>query len=99
MVSGISNLPAFIVGIVAATVLYCMGLPVMTLGLGVYLPAYLSLTASLGGLIRFFVDRRGKKVPESKAVEKGTLIASGCLGGEAVVGVVISIILAIQTIR
>lgn len=95
MVGGISNIPAFVIGIAAAVVLYLVGFPVMTLGLGVYLPFYLSATAFIGGAIRFIADR---VVSVEKADGKGMIIASGCLGGEAVVGVVISIILAVSAI-
>lgn len=94
MVGGISNLAAFITGVISAIVLYLVGFPVMTLGLGVYLPFYLSATAFLGGILRFITDRTHKK---EYFAEKGNIIAAGCLGGEAIVGVIISIIIAIRS--
>ncbi len=87
MVGGISHMPAFIIGLVIATALYCVNFPVITLGLGVYLPFYLSATAALGGLIRFVVE---KVAPEFEEDGKGTIIASGLLGGESIVGVFIA---------
>ncbi len=90
MVGGIPNLTAFIIGLVAGAVLYFCGLPVMTLGLGIYLPFYLSLTAAVGGLLKFILDRAASKLD---ADNTGTIIASGLLGGESVVGVVIALIL------
>lgn len=87
MVGGISHMPAFIIGLVVATILYCVNFPVITLGLGVYLPFYLSATAGLGGLIRFLVDKLAPKFEEDG---KGTIIASGLLGGESIVGVIIA---------
>lgn len=95
MVGGISNMPAFIVGLIAAIALYIAGLPVMTLGLGVYLPFYMSATAFIGGAIRFITD---KAVPEFEKKGTGTIIASGLLGGEAIVGVIIALIVAVQVI-
>lgn len=95
MVGGISHLPAFITGMVAAIILYALKLPVMTLGLGVYLPFYLSATAFIGGLIRLIVD---KFFPKFEEANKGTIIASGLLGGEGVTGVIIALIIAIQAI-
>lgn len=89
MVGGISHLPAFIIGIVAAAILYMIGFPVMTLGLGVYLPSYMSLTAALGGLLRWLVGRF-----RAESEEKGTIIASGFLGGEGITGVAISFLIA-----
>ena len=93
MVNGISHIPAFVIGVIAAVVLYLLNFPVMTLGLGVYLPMYMSCTAFLGGALRFVLD---KVKPGSDGT--GNIIASGCLGGEAIIGVIISIILAIQAI-
>lgn len=93
MVNGISHVPAFAVGVIAAVIMYFIGLPVMTLGLGVYLPFYMSATAFIGGLIRYITD---KVVKGGKS--NGEIIASGCLGGEAIIGVIISIVLAIQAI-
>lgn len=93
MVGGISHMPAFIIGLVVAVVLYCINFPVMTLGLGVYLPFYLSATAFLGGLIRFLVNKFAPKFEEDGT---GSIIASGLLGGEAVVGVIIALVIAVQ---
>lgn len=95
MVGGISNVPAFVIGLVLAVILYCINFPVITLGLGVYLPFYLSATAFIGGVIRFLVDKFAPKFEENK---NGTIIASGLLGGESIVGVAIAIIMAIQII-
>lgn len=95
MVGGISNIPAFFIGIVVAVLLYYLNFPVMTLGLGVYLPFYMSATAFIGGLIRFITD---KFVPQLEKNETGTIIAAGLLGGEGITGVVIALIIAIQAI-
>ncbi len=95
MVGGISHMPAFCIGLVLAVVLYCVNFPVITLGLGVYLPFYMSATAFIGGVIRFLVDRFA---PEFEKDSKGTIIASGLLGGESIVGVIIAIVMAVQII-
>ncbi len=96
MTGGIQNSEVFFIGLIIAAILYILGFyPVMTLGLGVYLPFYLSLTAFIGAIIRFTFDSVYPKFEQSG---KGTIIAAGLLGGEAVVGVVIAIILAIQFI-
>lgn len=95
MVGGISHIPAFVIGLVVAVILYCVNFPVITLGLGVYLPFYLSATAFIGGLIRFAVD---KAFPSFEKEGRGTIIASGLLGGESIVGVIIAIVMAIKII-
>ncbi|MGI6029227.1 MAG: OPT/YSL family transporter [Candidatus Heteroscillospira sp.] len=96
MVGGIAHLPSFIVGLVLSTVLYVIGLPVTTLGLGIYLPFYLSATAFVGGALSFVLSKVCPKVKESG---NDTIVAAGMLGGEGVVGVVIALIMAIQVIQ
>ena len=93
MVSGIPSIPGFVVGLLAGIALYWAGLPAMMFGLGVYLPIYMSLTASLGGLAKWVYGRvcaaRGHA---ENAEENGTVVASGILGGESIVGVVIALV-------
>lgn len=96
MVGGISHMPAFLIGLVAAILLYIVNFPVMTLGLGVYLPFYLSLTAFIGGALRFIVM---KAAPNYEKGGSGQIVAAGLLGGEAVVGVIIALIQAVQIMQ
>lgn len=93
MVGGISHMPAFLIGLIAAIILYIVNFPVMTLGLGVYLPFYLSATAFVGGALRFIVM---KAVPNYEEKGSGQIIAAGLLGGEAVIGVIIALIQAVK---
>lgn len=93
MVGGIPHMASFIIGLIVALVLYVLNFPVMTLGLGVYLPFYLSATAFIGGALRFITM---KSTPKFEEGGNGQIIAAGLLGGEAVVGVVIALIQAIQ---
>ncbi|QOX62637.1 peptide transporter [Anoxybacterium hadale] len=93
MVGGIPHMTAFLIGLVLGCVLYCLNFPVMTLGLGVYLPFYLSATAFIGGALRFIVQ---KAAPDYEKSGSGLIVASGLLGGEAVVGVIIALIQAVQ---
>lgn len=95
MAKGIANVPAFVIGLLIAVVLYLLKVPVMTLGLGVYLPFYLSATVAIGGALRFAVE---KLAPGFAKKDTGTVIASGLLGGESIVGVVIAIVSALQMI-
>ena len=91
MVSGIPSVPGFVIGLLGGIALYWTGLPAMMFGLGVYLPFYMSLTAALGAGVRWVYERvcaaRGVEDPE----EKGVVVASGVLGGESIVGVVIAL--------
>ncbi len=91
MVGGIANPTSFYIGLAVGVLLYLFDFPVMTLGLGVYLPFYLSATAFIGGILRFSIE---KIAPNWEKNGTGLIIASGLLGGEAVVGVVIALIQA-----
>lgn len=93
MVGGIPNLTAFWLGLAGGAVLYMLKVPVMTLGLGIYLPFYLSFTAFLGGMVRLILD---KVKPQWSANGTGLVVASGLLGGEAVTGVVIALITVVM---
>ncbi|MEQ3362538.1 OPT/YSL family transporter [Raoultibacter massiliensis] len=101
MVSGIPSVPAFAIGLIAGCALYLLGLPVMMLGLGIYLPFYMSLTAFLGAMAKVGYDavckRRRAKLPADEASDRkkeqeetGLVAASGLLGGESVVGVLVA---------
>lgn len=101
MVSGIPSVPAFAIGLVAGIGLYWAGLPAMMLGLGVYLPFYMSFTAALGAALKWAIGRarttRNAGLPEDEraardadAQEAGVVVASGVLGGESIVGVIVA---------
>ncbi len=72
----------------------------MMLGLGVYLPFYMTLSASLGALVKVVYDRAAAKrrerdadagAAETSHEETGIIVASGVLGGESIVGVLIAL--------
>lgn len=89
MVGGIPHLPSFWIGLAAGALLYILRVPVMTLGLGIYLPFYLSLTVFLGGACKWLLDKCFPRLDEKG---NGLILASGLLGGEAVVGVIIALV-------
>lgn len=87
MVKGLPNVYAFLGGLAIGFVLYLLNIPVMTIGIGVYLPMTISFAAFIGGVFRLLTDKFAPSFSE-----KGTLISSGFLGGEGVTGVIIAII-------
>ena len=102
MVSGIPSVPAFAIGLAAGFVLYLLNFPAMMLGLGIYLPFYMSLTAFLGAMAKVAYDavcklRRKGLSPEAAAEkekaqgETGLVVSSGLLGGESIVGVLVAL--------
>ena len=95
MAGGIAHVPAFIVGIIAGCVLAILGLPVITLGIGVYLPFVMSSGAAIGAAVRIIFDRLHKDdAPEDVAARaaRASTVASGLLGGESLVGVLIALV-------
>lgn len=86
MVGGLPNTTAFIIGLVVGVLLYIMNAPGMTLGLGIYLPMFISTSVFLGGFIRLMVSKFRKENDEN-----GVIVSSGLLGGEGVTGVAIAI--------
>ena len=88
VVGGIANVPVFFGGLIASIVIYFITPRFTMLGLGIYLPFYLSLTACLGGFIRFVVEKAAPKFAQGST---GTVIASGLLAGEGFFGVVIAL--------
>ena len=51
MVGGLPNTAAFLLGLALGAVLYVLNVPAMTLGIGVYLPMFISVTVFLGGAL------------------------------------------------
>jgi uncharacterized oligopeptide transporter (OPT) family protein len=94
LVGSIPSLPAFVIGFAAGAVLYVLRAPVITLGLGIYLPFYLSLTVAVGAAARFVVS---KLRPAWVKGEKGTIVASGLLAGESIAGVIIALLVAFSS--
>ncbi|HOE89408.1 MAG: peptide transporter [Spirochaetales bacterium] len=89
MVGGIEHLPAFLIGLFVGLALFLMKIPSATLGLGVYLPIYISSIMGLGALASLIFTRKKDK---EKSQKKIGLIASGLLGGEGITGVLIAIL-------
>ncbi len=99
MAGGIPHTPAFIAGIAIGLVLSLLKLPVMTLGLGIYLPFYISAGAFAGALIKLYFDKRYAKQPQDVAEqldERNQAIASGILGGESLIGILTAIVALIS---
>ncbi|MEG1255426.1 oligopeptide transporter, OPT family [Clostridium sp.] len=89
-----AKLPWTLVGSGAAIALFCelAGLSILPVALGIYLPITLNATIFIGGCIREIVERKFAKEKERKAevVEKGTLLASGLVAGDALMGIVVA---------
>lgn len=92
MIQGLGDVTAFLIGCSAGAILYLLRLPSTTLGLGVYLPTSISTIVAAGGLIRFGIERLCRKDRQESLSEQGSIIASGFLGGEGIIGVTLAIL-------
>ena len=105
MVSGIPSVPWFVGGFIAGIVMYWLGIPAMMIGLGVYLPFYMSLTAFLGSCVKLAYDKwsahhdataglsdEERAAKDAAFQEQGLVVASGLLGGESIVGVILAFV-------
>ncbi|MBQ6672857.1 MAG: OPT/YSL family transporter, partial [Spirochaetales bacterium] len=87
MASGLGSSPVFYIGIALGLILFLVNVPASAIGLGIYLPSYISMIVGIGYIISAIV----KKI--TKASDKTmNLISSGLLGGEGIAGVVVAII-------
>ncbi|OFZ22776.1 MAG: oligopeptide transporter, OPT family [Bdellovibrionales bacterium RIFOXYA1_FULL_36_14] len=65
-------------------------LHLMPMAVGIYLPITLAVPMLIGGLIRYFVERKNKSQDEAG---NGVLLSSGLIAGEAIMGVVLAFII------
>ena len=79
-----------LLGVALAIMLELAGVSALPFAVGVYLPISTSAPLFAGGVVRWWVDRRGLR-PESEA-SPGTLLASGYIAGGSLAGVVINLL-------
>ena len=96
VVGGIANLPVFFGALLLSVIIYFITPAFTMLGLGIYLPFYLSLTAFTGGAVRFIFN---KFCPGLSRGNAGDIAASGLLAGEGFIGVVVALIQAFGMLR
>lgn len=69
-------------------------LHLMPIAVGIYLPVTLAVPMFLGGLIRYFKDKRDGE-SELEAHDGGVLVSSGIIAGEAIMGIGIAVLLTL----
>ena len=86
------NLPWALVfiGVFTAVVVEILGVPVLPVAIGLYLPLELSTTIMIGGAIRWVVDKKSKT--KSDEAGSGVLFCSGMIAGEGLVGIILAIL-------
>lgn len=96
------NLPWALVftGIGVGVTIELLGLPVLPIAIGLYLPIHLSTPIMVGGMVRGLLDKRLNKANGNADVEKefkykidsGILYASGLIAGEGLVGIILALV-------
>ncbi len=72
-----------------AVAIEIIGIPVLPVAIGLYLPIHLSAPIYAGGLLRAFFDRKGEE--GNKITEKGILYGSGMIAGEGLIGILLAL--------
>lgn len=87
------NLPWTLVfiGVFIAVVVEILKIPVLPVAIGLYLPLELSTTIMIGGVLRWFVDRKVKSKEQNEDASSGILFCSGLIAGEGIVGILLAI--------
>lgn len=81
-------------GIGIAIVIEILGLPILPVAIGLYLPIHLSAPIFAGGLIRHYFEKKknGHSEEEHKArIDRGVLYSSGLIAGEGLVGILLAV--------
>jgi putative OPT family oligopeptide transporter len=79
----------FGLGVLLALILRMAGVPPLAFALGMYLPMELNTPVLLGGILAWFVGRKGAgdNDADTKArTDRGVLVASGLIAGGAIIG-------------
>lgn len=92
------NLPWALVfiGVFIAIVVEILGISVLPVAIGLYLPLELSATIMIGGVIRWFVDKKKVDKEENKDANSGILFCSGMIAGEGLVGILLAILAVVN---
>ncbi len=87
------NLPWALVfiGVFIALVIEILGIPVLPVAIGLYLPLELSSTIIIGGIIRWFADKKQINKAKNEDASGGILFCSGMIAGEGLVGILLAI--------
>ncbi len=87
------NLPWALVfiGVFIALVIEILGIPVLPVAIGLYLPLELSSTIIIGGIIRWFADKKQTNKAKNEDASGGILFCSGMIAGEGLVGILLAI--------
>ncbi len=86
------------VGVFTAIVIEILGISILPVAIGMYLPLELSTTIMLGGVIRWIVEKKkyANDEEKEKTVNNGVLCCSGMIAGEGLVGILLAVFAIIK---
>lgn len=84
-------------GIFIAIVIEVLGLPILPIAIGLYLPIHLSAPIFVGGILRACFEKKKaaneKEEKEKKdSIDRGVLYSSGLIAGEGLVGITLAVL-------
>lgn len=90
------NLPwaLIFIGVAVGLIFELLGMPILPIAIGLYLPIHLTSTIFIGGLIRGVLDHDEEHedtFERKMKVDSGILFASGLIAGEGLIGVLLAI--------
>lgn len=97
VVEGVMNgdLPwnMILAGAMIAVVIEILGIPVMPVAVGLYLPLRTTAAIMVGGLVRHWFEKRkvAKEEDRKESVDRGILYTSGMIAGEGLVGILLAV--------
>ncbi len=74
-----------------------LGLPVLPVAIGLYLPIHLSVGIMVGGIVRGVIDKKLNKAKDVEAnniqlkIDTGILYSSGLIAGEGLIGILLAV--------
>lgn len=86
-----------IIGAAMGVLIELLGLPILPIALGLYLPISLSSAILTGAVVRKIVDKKysSDKVEGANRAEKGILLCSGLVAGDALIGILIAVFITL----
>ena len=81
------------IGALIAVVVEVLRIPVLPFAIGIYLPVHLNACIMVGGVVRWFFDRKkGSEEEKKTVVNNGILFCSGMIAGEGLVGILLALL-------
>lgn len=88
------NLPwgLILIGVCLAVVIEILGIPVLPVAIGIYLPVQLNACIMVGGIVRWFFDKMKDGDKKEQTISNGILFCSGMIAGEGLVGILLAVL-------